>query len=105
MCGLPEWDVTALRRAAWLHDIGQVAISSGIFAKPAAQDDGEWEKVRLHPYHAERILAKPAALMRLGQIAGHHHERLDGSGYHRGARNDSLSPLAKILAAAEPIRR
>jgi HD-GYP domain-containing protein (c-di-GMP phosphodiesterase class II) len=100
-CGLPEPDVTALRRAALLHDIGQVAISSGIFAKSAALSDSEWEKVRLHPYHAERILAKPAALARLAQIAAHHHERLDGSGYHRGARGDGLSPLAKILAAAD----
>ncbi len=100
-CGLAEWDVTALRRAALLHDIGQVAISSGIFAKTSALSDSEWEQLRLHPYYAERILAKPALLARLGQIAAHHHERLDGSGYHRGTRGDGLSPLAKILAAAE----
>jgi HD-GYP domain-containing protein (c-di-GMP phosphodiesterase class II) len=99
--GLPEPEVTALRRAALLHDIGQVAISSGIFAKAAPLSDDEWEKVRLHPYHAERILAKPATLARLAAIAAHHHERLDGSGYHRGARGDTLSTLAKILAAAE----
>jgi HD-GYP domain-containing protein (c-di-GMP phosphodiesterase class II) len=100
-CGLPDPDITTLRRAALLHDIGQVAISSGIFAKPAALTDSEREKVRLHPYHAERILARPAALARLSQVAARHHERLDGSGYHRGARGDELSPLAKILAAAE----
>lgn len=100
-CGLPEKDVTTLRRAALLHDIGQVAISSGVFAKPTALSDSEREKVRLHPYHAERILARPAALARLAQVAGHHHERVDGSGYHRGVRGDGLSPLAKILAAAE----
>src|SRR5258708_33003333 len=100
-CGLPEPDVTTLRRAALLHDIGQVAVSSGIFAKPAALTDGEREKVRLHPYHAERILARPAALARLAEVVARHHERLDGSGYHRGTRSDALSPLATILAAAE----
>jgi HD-GYP domain-containing protein (c-di-GMP phosphodiesterase class II) len=99
--GLSEPDVTTLRRAALLHDIGQVAISSGVFAKPGVLSDREREKVRLHPYHAERILAQPAALARLGQVVSRHHERLDGSGYHRGARGDGLSPLAKILAAAE----
>ena len=102
-CGLPEADVTTLRRAALLHDIGQVAISSGIFAKPSALTDSEREKIRLHPYHAERILARPAALARLAQIASGHHERLDGSGYHRGTRGEA-SPLAKILAAAEVYR-
>jgi putative nucleotidyltransferase with HDIG domain len=99
-CGLPEADVTALRRAALLHDIGQVATSSGIFAKPGPLNDSEREKIRLHPYHAERILARPALLSRLAQIAAGHHERLDGSGYHRGTRGE-VSPLAKILAAAE----
>ena len=101
ICGLPAPEITALRRAGLLHDIGQVAISSGVFAKPAALSDSEREQVRLHPYHAERILAKPATLARLAHIAAHHHERLDGSGYHRGVRGDGLSPLAKILAAAE----
>ncbi len=100
-CGLPASDVTTLRRAALLHDIGQVAISSGIFAKPGALTDSERESIRLHPYHAERILARPAALARLAQVAARHHERMDGSGYHRGASGDGLSPLARILAAAE----
>jgi HD-GYP domain-containing protein (c-di-GMP phosphodiesterase class II) len=97
---LSEADVTTLRHAALLHDIGQVAISSGIFAKPGALNDSEREKIRLHPYHAERILARPEALARLARVASAHHERLDGSGYHRGTHGE-VSPLAKILAAAE----
>ncbi|HEY3667856.1 MAG TPA: HD domain-containing phosphohydrolase, partial [Polyangiaceae bacterium] len=99
-CGLPVADVTTLRRAALLHDIGQVAISSGVFAKPGSLNDSEREKIRLHPYHAERILCRPPLLARLAQVASGHHERLDGSGYHRGTRGE-VSPLAKILAAAE----
>ncbi|HTQ04178.1 MAG TPA: HD domain-containing phosphohydrolase [Polyangiaceae bacterium] len=100
-CRLPEPEITVLRRAALLHDIGQVAISSGTFNKPTALSDSEREKIRLHPYHAERILAEPSVLARVGQVVGRHHERVDGSGYHRGARGDAVSPLAKILAAAE----
>jgi HD-GYP domain-containing protein (c-di-GMP phosphodiesterase class II) len=103
-CGLPQADVTTLRRAALLHDLGQVAISSGIFAKTSALNDSERERIRLHPYHAERILARPEALARLGQLASLHHERLNGSGYHRGARGEALSPSARILAAAEMYR-
>lgn len=98
--GLGEADVTKLRRAALLHDLGQAAISSGIFAKPGALSDSEREKVRLHTYYAERVLARPAAFAQLAQVVSAHHERLDGSGYHRGSAG-SLSPLAKILAAAE----
>jgi len=101
--GLPQAELTVLKRAALLHDIGQAAISSGIFAKTRALTDTEREKIRLHPYHAERILARPSELARIAQIAAGHHERLDGSGYHRGTRGE-LSPLAKILAAAEVYR-
>lgn len=99
--GLPEGDVTRLRRAGLVHDLGQVGVSTAILVKPAPLSESEWEKVRLHPYHAERILSGPALLAELAPLAGSHHERLDGSGYHRGTRGDVLSPLAKILAAAE----
>jgi HD-GYP domain-containing protein (c-di-GMP phosphodiesterase class II) len=84
-----------------VHDFGQVGVSTAILVKPGPLSESEWEKVRLHPYHAERILGGPALFAELAPLAGSHHERLDGSGYHRGARGDVLSPLAKILAAAE----
>lgn len=100
-CGLSASDLTTLFRSALLHDIGQVAISSGIFAKSGPLNDGDREKVRLHPYHAERVLARSTALSRLARVACGHHERLDGSGYHRGARGDTLLPMSKILAVAE----
>ncbi len=56
--------------------------------------------MRLHPYYTERILARPNALARLGQVAAMHHERLDGSGYHRGLRGNALPPIAQVVAAA-----
>jgi len=99
--GLPATDATALRRAGLLHDLGRVGVSAGIWGKPAPLSEQEWEKVRLHAYHTERILARPAALAALGALAALHHERLDGSGYHRQAQAGALSPAARLLAAAD----
>jgi len=100
-CGLPADDVAAIRRAGLLHDIGRVGVSTGIWDKPGPLSDREWEQVRMHPYYTERVLARPGALARLGTLAAYHHERLDGSGYHRGAPAAILSPAARILAAAD----
>lgn len=104
-CGLPESDVVTLRRAGWLHDIGRVGVSAAIWGKPGAFTEKEWEKVRLHPYYTERILARTPALARLGSIASFHHERLDGSGYYRGASAPMITPAARVLAAADAYQR
>jgi HD-GYP domain-containing protein (c-di-GMP phosphodiesterase class II) len=100
-CGLVEADVTALRRAGLLHDIGRVGISAGIWGKEAALSDREWEQVRLHAYYTERVLARPESLRRIGMLASQHHERMDGSGYHRGSLGQALSSAVRILAAAD----
>jgi len=99
--GLPPGDTVRLWRAGLVHDIGQVGVSTAILVKHGSLSESEWEKVRLHSYHAERILAGPALFAELAPLVGSHHERLDGSGYHRGARGNALSPSAKILAVAE----
>jgi HD-GYP domain-containing protein (c-di-GMP phosphodiesterase class II) len=99
--GLPAADAVAIRRAGLLHDLGQVGISSSIWEKPGPLSERDWEAVRLHPYYTERILARPSLLAALGGLASLHHERLDGSGYHRGAPGSMLSPGARILAAAD----
>ncbi|MDX1415386.1 MAG: HD domain-containing phosphohydrolase [Candidatus Promineifilaceae bacterium] len=98
--GLPPGDVQLVRRAGFIHDIGKIGISAGIWGKPGLLTIREWEKVRLHPYYTERILARPAKLANIGALAALHHERLDGSGYFRGISAPMLSPAARILAAA-----
>lgn len=103
-CGLPDADATDLERAGLLHDIGQVAVPARIWMKAGPLSDSEWAQARLHSYFGERVLARPAALARLGALVGQHHEQLDGSGYHRGARGTSLSLQSRILAAAESYR-
>ena len=99
--GLPESDVTALRRAAFVHDIGRLGVSNAVWDKPGELTQSELERVRLHPYLTERMLSFSAALAPLGSIAGQHHERLDGSGYPRGLSGDAISHAGRVLAAAD----
>jgi HD-GYP domain-containing protein (c-di-GMP phosphodiesterase class II) len=94
-------DADALRRAGHLHDLGRAAVSSSVWDRPGPLGRADWEAVRLHPLHAERFLARSEALAPLGRLAGSHHERLDGGGYHRGAAAAQLAPEARVLAAAD----
>jgi HD-GYP domain-containing protein (c-di-GMP phosphodiesterase class II)/DNA-binding CsgD family transcriptional regulator len=99
--GLDAARVAGLRRAALLHDLGRVVVPSGIWDRPGPLRDSEWEQVRLHAYHGERALARSPGLARFGVIAGAHHERLDGSGYHRGSAGARLPAEARLLAVAD----
>jgi HD-GYP domain-containing protein (c-di-GMP phosphodiesterase class II) len=100
-CKLSELEVTSLRRAGFLHDLGRAGVATSVWDKPGPLSISEWEQVRLHPYHTERILSRSPALAPLAQLAGMHHERLDGSGYHRGAPAAAQPRAARILAAAD----
>jgi HD-GYP domain-containing protein (c-di-GMP phosphodiesterase class II) len=99
--GVPADAVTELRRAALAHDLGRVGVPNGIWEKPGPLGFGEWERVRLHPHFTERAFAQSQALAPIGCLAGSHHERLDGSGYHRGVRAPGLDQAARILGAAD----
>jgi HD-GYP domain-containing protein (c-di-GMP phosphodiesterase class II) len=99
--GLDPADVQRLRRAAHLHDLGRVGIGARIWQKPGVLSAGEWEDVRLHTYHTGRVLSRSPMLATLVEIACAHHERLDGSGYHREVTAASLPIPARLLAAAD----
>lgn len=99
--GLAADDAVALRHAGLLHDLGRVSVSAGIWDKPGPLSVPEWERVRLHPYQTERILSQTPLLAPLAKIAGMHHERLDGAGYHRGAPAGMQGLPERILAAAD----
>jgi HD-GYP domain-containing protein (c-di-GMP phosphodiesterase class II) len=98
---LGDEEVARVRRAGWLHDIGRAGVSAGFANITGPLTDRQWEQMRLHPYHTERILARPAALADVAAIASLHHERLDGSGYAKGVKAAGLSVAARILAAAD----
>jgi HD-GYP domain-containing protein (c-di-GMP phosphodiesterase class II) len=99
--GLPESEVVLSRRAALLHDIGCHGIPVTVLDKPGPLSTAERERVRLHPYYTERMLARPAMLAQLGAIAASHHERLDSSGYHRALGATAIPMPPRLIAAAD----
>src|SRR6266702_275108 len=100
-CRIDAGDVVKIRRAAMVHDLGRVAVPTRIWQKAAPLTPDEWDRVRLHAYHTERALMHSPMLAAIARIAGAHHERLDGSGYHRGSRAAELTLAARLLAAAD----
>lgn len=98
-CGLSADDIARVRRAGLVHDIGVVGVPAGLWDRPGPLSSEGWERVRLHPYVSERILNRCGGLAALASDVGAHHERTDGSGYHRGSRDAPLT--AQLLAAAD----
>jgi HD-GYP domain-containing protein (c-di-GMP phosphodiesterase class II) len=99
--GLGSDDTRSLRRAALLHDIGRLGVPSSIWMRPGPLDWGEMERVRLHAYYTERVLAPIRVLGPVAEIAASAHEHVDGSGYPQSRTGRSLLPAARILAAAD----
>jgi HD-GYP domain-containing protein (c-di-GMP phosphodiesterase class II)/DNA-binding CsgD family transcriptional regulator len=99
--GLPDTDREALRSAALLHDLGRVAVSSAVWDRPGTLGVADRERVRLHTYWTDRVLRRCTGLAPLAETAAAHHERCDGSGYHRGVGGAELSSGARLLAAAD----
>jgi HD-GYP domain-containing protein (c-di-GMP phosphodiesterase class II)/predicted DNA-binding protein (UPF0251 family) len=102
--GLRE-DMEALRVAGYLHDLGRLGVSSAIWDKAGPLSTAERDQARLHAYHSERILARIPPLTGLAKLAGQHHERSDGSGYHRGFLAAQLTMPSRVLACADAYRR
>ncbi len=99
--GLGSDAVRDLYRAALLHDLGKLGVSSLILDKPGRLDDAELAVMRRHTAHTHAILSHAACFHRLADLAASHHERLDGAGYHRGAGADRLDVSARVLCVAD----
>src|SRR3954452_11355550 len=90
-----------VRRAAFVHDIGRFGVPGTVWDKPGPLGATDEERMRLHVYYVERIFQRPEPLRRVALLAATHHERMDGSGYHRGVGGAMLSTPARVLAAAD----
>jgi HD-GYP domain-containing protein (c-di-GMP phosphodiesterase class II) len=98
---LPPAQIVQIRHAALLHDIGKLSVPNSILDKPGKLDEDEFAVVKKHPFYTQRILEKISGFHRLSFIAGAHHERLDGSGYHSGFAADKLPLEARLIAVAD----
>jgi HD-GYP domain-containing protein (c-di-GMP phosphodiesterase class II) len=98
--GLLPVEVLAIRRAGFLHDLGHAGVPNGIWDKPGPLTSAELESVRLHPYYAQRIVARSEVLASLAPMVGMHHERLDGTGYPHGVSGQAIPVGARVIAVA-----
>lgn len=101
LAGLDRAAVAELGLAAHLHDLGRVSVPNRIWDKPGPLDLSERERVRMHAYYTERILARAEGWAGAARVAGAAHERSDGTGYHRALPPGVLGASERILAAAD----
>jgi HD-GYP domain-containing protein (c-di-GMP phosphodiesterase class II) len=99
--GMTTREVTMLRRAGYLHDLGRLGVSNAIWDKPEPLTDAQRERIRMYPYLTDRMLARITSLGPSREVAARHRERLDGSGYPRGLTAASLTQSDRLLAAAD----
>jgi HD-GYP domain-containing protein (c-di-GMP phosphodiesterase class II) len=90
--------------AGYLHDLGRIGVTSRIWDKPGPLTATERSQVELHPWHTEQILARIPVLSDVAELAAQHHERLDGSGYHRRCTAPQIGVPSRVLAAADRYR-
>jgi putative two-component system response regulator len=95
--GLAEDEITALRRAGVVHDIGKVAVPDAILLKPSRLTEEEWKLIKEHPVVGERICAPLKSFRLVLPIIRHHHEKLDGTGYPDGLRGEAIPITARVL--------
>ena len=99
--GLAEEQVTALRRAGVVHDIGKIAVPDAILLKPGKLTADEWTLIREHPVVGERICAPLKSFRSVLPIIRHHHEKFDGSGYPDKLRGDDIPVAARVLQTVD----
>lgn len=99
--GLSQEDITALRDAAKLHDLGKIGILDRILKKAGPLNTEEMEMMKKHAEIGEGIIKPIRSLRYLCDVIRHHHEKLDGSGYPDGLKGDEIKPLVRILTVAD----
>lgn len=99
--GIAAADIEILRRAALLHDLGRVALPCALWEKSTPLSAAERERIHLHAYWGQRLLARAPSLASEAALAEATHERCDGAGYPRRLEGAALGVAARVLAAAD----
>ena len=99
---LSEWELEALKYGGVLHDIGKIRVSGEILNKPGALSPDEWEEMRGHSEAGFNIcMPLQKNLGPALDIIRHHHEKLDGSGYPDGLKEDQIPMIIRIMAVVD----
>jgi HD-GYP domain-containing protein (c-di-GMP phosphodiesterase class II) len=101
--GMTEHQVTGLRVAGGVHDVGKIAVPAEILSKPTRLSAAEFAIVKTHAQQGYEILKDIDFPWPVAETVWQHHERLDGSGYPRGLRGDEISLEARIMAVADVV--
>ena len=99
--GLTGGQLRSLEFGSLLHDIGKIGVPDAILRKPAALTDQEWERMREHPLHGQRILEGVEFLDGAARVVAQHHEKWDGSGYPLGLKGEEIDITARIFSVAD----
>jgi HD-GYP domain-containing protein (c-di-GMP phosphodiesterase class II) len=100
---LSEERIHGLHLAATIHDLGKIGIPAEILARPGRLSDSQFALVKEHPSIAFSILRNVSFPWPIANIIIQHHERIDGSGYPMGLKDDDLLMESKILAVADVV--
>lgn len=98
---LPKSDRKKLYKASILHDIGKIGIPEYILNKPGKLTDEEFTLIKKHPVLSSEIVAEFPNLKEVAKIVLSHHEKIDGSGYPDGLKEDEIPFLSQILCVAD----
>jgi putative nucleotidyltransferase with HDIG domain len=100
--GLGAAEVSELRAAGYLHDIGKVTVDKHLFTKTGALEPSEFQEIADHTIQGHRIVsAVHFPWPKVPEVVRSHHERVDGSGYPDRLHNDEVSTAVKIVAVAD----
>ena len=99
--GYSEDQLRDIRRAALLHDVGKLGVSSLILDKPGALTEEEFAAMKRHPAATREILKRTGCFSHLANIAASHHERLDGNGYNLGLSKRELPLMSRVLCVGD----
>lgn len=94
-------DVSDLRIAGELHDIGKISLDAALLNKAASLNDTEWMLMRKHPETGYRLLGTCSEYYCVADIVLAHHERIDGTGYPRKLKGEEINLKSRVLAVAE----
>ncbi len=102
--GLPADQIERVRISAILHDFGKIGVPDKVLLKPGKHDHGERQVMKSHVTKTILILSRIAfrrGLRDIPAIAGMHHEKLDGTGYPFGLKQEEIPLEGRILAVAD----